>query len=131
MTSVPPQGGQPAPVPAEVSQISDLSAAIAGIATLVILALGAVAWRRVVIWSEQAISDLRITRTQTTNGHKTNLRDDVSAIGKALTALSGQLGTVISEIREIRNDVRFAIQYTRDVDERLIEHVTESKKEEG
>lgn len=118
-------------MPPEVGQVSELSAAIAGIATLVILALGAVAWRRVGAWAEKAAADLRVTRTQTTNGHKTNLRDDVTCIqgkvdemvaeqrktNEAVAALAERWAASHEDVRELRKDVRFAMEYARDATE--------------
>ncbi len=118
-------------MPPEVGQVSELSAAIAGIATLVILALGAVAWRRVAAWAERAGADLRATKTQTTNGHKTNLRDDVTRIEnkvdeavRAVRETSAALAAVAKageaaheDVRELRKDVRFALEYARDATE--------------
>jgi hypothetical protein len=124
----PTQGPQ---MPSEVGQLSDLSAAIAGITTLAILALGTLAWRRVATWLTDAGADLKATRSQTTNGHKTNLRDDVTAIGDDLATLTKNVGSIIGEIRELRDDVRFVLRYTRTVDERLIRHLGHQKQEDN
>ena len=132
----------------DLGPAADLSASIAGIVTLVILALGTLAWRRLSTWIPQVVADVKMTKVQTTNSHDTNLRDDITATAEALnsvassveqikqsvnemkqsmTRLDTRQTEVHEDIRETRKDLRFATEYVRDVDKRLIEHVDESK----
>jgi len=136
----------------DLGPAADLSASIAGIVTLVILALGTLAWRRLSTWIPQVVADVKMTKVQTTNSHKTNLRDDITDTAKAVESVASsvdQIKTVVEEmqksmvrldtrqtevhtdIRETRRDLRFATEYVRDVDKRLVEHIDETRREGG
>lgn len=136
----------------DLGPAADLSASIAGIVTLVILALGALAWRRLgAVFAEMSTdvkatkADVKITKVQTTNSHETNLRDDLTEVINKIDTLTtsfktveetmGKLddrqATMHEDIRDTRRDVRFATEYVRDVDKRLIQHVDEGRKEGG
>lgn len=136
----------------DLGPAADLSASIAGIVTLVILTLGALAWRRLSTWIPQVVADVKMTKVQTTNSHSTNLRDDITETAKALDSVASsveqiknsvedmknsmeRLDTrqteVHTDIRETRRDLRFATEYVRDVDKRLIEHIDEERKSGG
>jgi peptidoglycan hydrolase CwlO-like protein len=145
---------EPEPMPTvtqmpNLGPAADLSASIAGIVTIVILALGTLAWRRLSTWIPQVVADVKMTKVQTTNSHSTNLRDDITDTAKALESVAAsvehiknsveemkdgmqRLDTrqteVHEDIRETRRDLRFATEYVRDVDKRLIEHVDEAKR---
>lgn len=133
----------------DLGPAADLSASIAGIVTLVILALGTLAWRRLSTWIPQVVADVKMTKVQTTNSHDTNLRDDITATADALNSVAASVeqiknsvedmksgmerldirqSEVHTDIRETRKDLRFATEYVRDVDKRLNEHVDESRK---
>lgn len=117
------------------AQFADFSAGISGIVGAALLLVAGLAWRKVVPWFQQIISDLQVTKTQTTNDHSTNLRDDITAISEQVDTLvvwSERMTTKVDsmcevqdaqheDIRELRKDVRFVTQYTRDVDQRLTE----------
>lgn len=148
---------EPEPMPSstplpDLGPAADLSASIAGIVTLVILALGTLAWRRLSTWIPQVVADVKMTKVQTTNSHSTNLRDDITATAEALEAVATSVehiknsveemktgmqrldtrqSEVHEDIRETRRDLRFSTEYVRDVDKRLIEHIDESKKGGG
>lgn len=136
----------------DLGPAADLSASIAGIVTLVILALGTLAWRRLSTWIPQVVADVKMTKVQTTNSHDTNLRDDITATAEALNSVASsvehiknsveemknsmaRLDTrqteVHSDLRETRKDLRFATEYVRDVDKRLNDHVDEKRKDGG
>lgn len=132
----------------DLGPAADLSASIAGIVTLVILTLGALAWRRLSTWIPQVVADVKMTKVQTTNSHETNLRDDITATADALNSVASSVEQIKNsvdemkqsmkrldtrqtevheDIRETRKDLRFATEYVRDVDKRLIEHIDEPK----
>lgn len=136
----------------DLGPAADLSAAIAGIVTLVILALGSLAWRRIASFVTEVTADVkatkadvRITKVQTTNSHETNLRDDLTEAINKIDSLVGSVKTVEStvekldsrqgemhqDLRETRKDLRFATEYVRDVDKRFIEHLDEERKKGG
>lgn len=133
----------------DLGQAADLTASLGGIAAVVILALGTLAWRRLSTWIPQVVADVKMTKVQTTNSHDTNLRDDITATAEALNSVASsveQIKTTMKEmkdgmerldtrqadvhtdIRETRRDLRFATEYVRDVDKRLNEHMDESRK---
>lgn len=139
--------------------VADLSASIAGILTVVIIALGTLAWRRINTWIAQMSADVqatkadvKATKVQTTNSHETNMRDDltlaiteVQGLGRAIkrmetkqnkmeeqqAAMQQQQSAIHEDVRDARRDVRFTTEYVRDVDKRLIQHVDESGKSGG
>jgi hypothetical protein len=125
----------------DLGPAADLSGAIAGIATLVILTLGTLAWRRISTWIGEVVADVKATKIQTTNSHNTNLRDDLTSVVNTITDVACTMEDVKSsmeklefrqqamheDLRETRKDARFATEYTRDVDKRLISHIDESK----
>lgn len=124
----------------DLAPAADLSGAIAGIATLVILALGGLAWRKVSALLAEMTTDVKATKIQTTNSHNTNLRDDltdavntISDVACAMEDLKDSMKKVEDrqqamheDLRETRKDVRFATEYTRDVDKRLNGHISKS-----
>jgi uncharacterized protein YoxC len=146
---------EPMPSPTELPDFgpaADLSASIAGIVTLVILALGTLAWRRLSTWIPQVVADVKMTKVQTTNSHDTNLRDDITATADALNSVASsveqikdsveemkhsmeRLDTrqteVHTDLRETRKDLRFATEYVRDVDKRLIGHIDDERRQGG
>ena len=135
---------EPEPMPTvtqlpDLGPAADLSASIAGIVTLVILALGALAWRRLGTLFAEMSTDVKETKTQTTNSHKTNLREDltlaiqkIDEVAKTQVTMSAQQSAMHEDLRDTRRDVRFNIEYTRDVDKRLMEHERmRGNKEEG
>lgn len=143
----------------DLGPAGDLSASIAGIVTLVILALGALAWRRLgALFAEMSTdvkttkadvkatkADVKITKVQTTNSHETNLRDDLTEVINKIDSLTtsfktveetmGKLddrqATMHEDIRDTRRDVRFATEYVRDVDKRFIRHMDDERREGG
>ena len=148
---------EPEPMPTvtqmpDLGPAADLSASIAGIVTLVILALGTLAWRRVSTWLTTVVADVKATKIQTTNSHTTNLRDDITATIKGMgdiaksvkdikssmdemkqgmEKLDNRQSEVHEDLRETRKDIRFATEYVRDVDKRLIEHLDDDRKNGG
>ncbi len=118
----------------DLGPAGDLSASIAGIVTLVILALGALAWRRLGSVFAEMRTDVRATKIQTVNSHETNLRDDLTEAITKIDSLATSVGEMKSgmerldtrqtamheDLRETRKDLRFATEYTRDVDKRVI-----------
>lgn len=129
----------------DLGPAADLSASIAGIVTLVILALGALAWRRLGAVFAEMRTDVKATKIQTTNSHDTNLRDDLSlaitevqGLSRAMKRVESKQGDMQAEqqamhedLRETRRDLRFTTEYVRDVDKRFISHVDESRKKDG
>jgi uncharacterized protein YoxC len=148
---------EPEPMPTitqmpDLAPAADLSGAIAGIATLVILALGGLAWRKVSSLLAEMTTDMkatkidvRATKIQTTNSHDTNLRDDLTeAITKidnlanvvldvktGLTRLDNRQTEMHQDLRETRRDLRFTTEYVRAVDERFIKHTDAEGKTGG
>jgi uncharacterized protein YoxC len=148
---------EPEPMPTvtempDLGPAGDLSSSIAGIVTLVILALGALAWRRLSTWLPAVVADVKATKMQTTNSHKTNLRDDITATADALNSVASSVEHIKSsmeemkdsmskldrrqsevheDLRETRKDLRFTTEYLRDVDKRLINHVDDERKSGG
>lgn len=143
---------EPEPMPTvtqlpDLGPAADLSASIAGIVTLVILALGALAWRRLGAVFAEMSTDVKATKedakeakAQTTNSHETNLRDDltlaiqkIDEVAKTQGAMAAQQSAMHEDLRDTRRDVRFNIEYTRDVDKRLGQHLDTNRgyKEEG
>lgn len=149
---------EPEPMPSmsplpDIGQVTDFSTAISGIVGTVLLVVVGLAWMKARRWVEEVILDVKATKAQTVNSHKTNLRDDLTlAIAKIdevatevkgvketqssmetqQTAMSAQQGVMYEDLRDTRRDVRFNIEYTRDVDKRLIEHERRrDNKEEG
>lgn len=131
----------------DLGPAADLSASIAGIVTLVILALGALAWRRLgAVFAEMSTdvkatkADAKEAKTQTANSHETNLRDDltlaiqkIDEVAKTQGSMAAQQSAMHEDLRDTRRDVRFNIEYTRDVDKRLAQHLDSGRgnKEEG
>jgi uncharacterized protein YoxC len=141
---------EPEPMPTitqmpDLAPAADLSGAIAGIATLVILALGGLAWRKVSSLLAEMTTDVKATKIQTTNSHKTNLRDDLTDavntisdvacamedVKESMKKMEDRQQAMHEDLRETRKDVRFATEYTRDVDKRLISHIDESSDKNG
>lgn len=142
-----------------LGSLAQVSASIAGILTVVIVALGTLAWRRINVWIVQMAADVKTTKAdvqttkvQTTNSHQTNMRDDltlaiteVQGLGRAIkrmetkqtkmeeqqAAMQTQQQAIHEDVRDARRDVRFTTEYVRDVDKRLIQHVDESGKDGG
>lgn len=132
------------PVP-DVSQVSDFSAAISGLVGSALLFIAGLAWVKARRWLGQIIEDVSATKVQTTNSHKTNMRDDITGLGDSLQALSRTLEEtnaslskldvrqteMHADIRETRKDLRFTTEYVRDVDKRFIAHQDDDKKAGG
>lgn len=125
----------PMPDFARMTDFPYLSASLSGIFGAVMLVIAGLLWRRAVSWLQQIMADVKVTRDQTTNSHRTNLRDDITQIALAVDKVArAQEATAkkcdeIAEyqraahedVRELRRDVRFATEYARDVDKRLSE----------
>jgi len=148
---------EPEPMPTttaipDLGQAADLTASLGGIAAVVILALGTLAWRRLSTWIPQVVADVKMTKVQTTNSHSTNLRDDITATADALESVATSVEQIKSsleemktgmerldtrqsevhtDIRETRRDLRFATEYVRDVDKRLSRHIEEPREGGG
>lgn len=135
MTIAPEPTVSPVPVP-DVSQMTDfpyMSASLSGIFGAVLLVIAGLAWRRSVNWLQKIMADVHVTREQATNSHGTNLRDDITCIDTKVDELAKQIretnNAVYSiaqsqklaqeDVRELRRDIRFAMEYTRDVDKRV------------
>lgn len=123
---------QPSPVVTpmpDIQQVTDFSSAISGFIGAAVLLVAGLTYRQARIWFGEVITDVKITKNQTTNDHDTNMRDDIS---KALTSIDSVATSVAKlektvcamhdDIRESRKDVRFNTEYIRDVDKRLNEH---------
>ena len=120
----------------------DVGGSIAGIVTLIIAGLGALAWRRLSGWVTEMRTDVQVTKVQTTNSHETNMRDDITKaltkiesmatsvtdMGQSLKSLDSRQAEMHSDLRETRRDLRFTTEYVRDVDKRLNQHLDESRK---
>jgi uncharacterized protein YoxC len=120
----------------DVSQVSDFSAAISGFIGAALLIVAGFAYRQARRWFTEVIADVKVTRNQTTNDHKTNMRDDITkalatihAVAASVEKLDGKVCAMHEDLRESRRDVRFNTEYIRDVDKRLNEH--QRKTEQG
>jgi hypothetical protein len=130
------------PVP-DINEVSDFSAAISGLVGAVLLVIAGVAWIKAKAWFAEVITDVRATKVQTTNSHDTNLRDDITEALTKIDTLTTSVDAVVTgmkrldarqvevheDLRETRKDLRFATEYVRDVDKRLIQHT--NKREGG
>lgn len=116
------------PLP-DIGQVTDFSAAISGIVGAVLLVVAGLAWRKASSWLAEVTSDAKAIKSQTVNSHKTNLRDDLTQVLEKIDAVSAQQTAMHEDLRDTRRDVRFNIEYTRDVDKRLHEHVRDTKEE--
>lgn len=129
------------PIPEIPTEVTDLSLAISGIISAVLLVIAGLAWRKASAWFAEVTADVKATKIQTTNSHDTNLRDDltlaiteVQALAKTMNRVEGaqermqtQQNAMHEDLRETRKDVRFATEYVRDVDKRLIQHLDDRK----
>lgn len=129
----------------DLGPAADLTASLGGIAAVVILALGTLAWRRLSHWLAEVGGDVKTTKVQTTNSHDTNLRDDITEVITKMDALTSTVGGIKTnlvkveerqgemhaDLRETRKDLRFATEYVRDVDKRFIEHVDDERRTGG
>lgn len=138
------------PLP-DISQVTDFSTAISGIVGTVLLLVVGLVWVKTRRWFEEVILDVRATKKQTVNSHTTNLRDDITEALTKIDTLTTSVGDVANDmgemkasmsrldsrqtevhedLRETRKDLRFATEYVRDVDKRLIQHVDGSRNKE-
>ena len=129
----------------DVGAVSDFSAAISGLVGSALLFIAGLAWLKARRWIGQIIEDVSATKVQTTNSHKTNMRDDITATNTAVMALTksvSELNKTVcrlderqtemhQDIRETRRDLRFTTEYVRDVDKRLVRHQDEENKKSG
>lgn len=133
------------PLP-DIAQVTDFSAAISGIIGAVLLVIAGLAWRKASAWLAEVTADVKATKSQTVNSHETNLRDDLTLAIEKIDAVATEVKSVKDaqkvqgtqqnamheDLRDTRRDVRFNIEYTRDVDKRLIAHERQrDNKEEG
>lgn len=123
------------PIP-DINEVGDFSSGISGIVATVLLVIAGVAWVKAKAWFAEVITDVKATKVQTTNSHDTNLRDDITQALTKIDTLTTSMDEVVSgmgrlntrqtevheDLRETRKDLRFATEYVRDVDKRLIEH---------
>lgn len=123
------------PLP-DIGQVTDFSAAISGLVGAVLLVIAGLAWRSARTWLAEVMSDVKATKSQTVNSHKTNLRDDLTLAIDKLDQVATEVKSVKDaqsamheDLRDTRRDVRFNIEYTRDVDKRLHEHTRENREE--
>ncbi len=112
------------PVP-DIGQVSDFSTAISGLVGTVLLVIAGVAWIKAKAWFTEVITDVKATKVQTTNSHETNMRDDLTEAIDLAKALVQDVGEMKEDLRDVRKDVRFAIEYTREVDKRVYGKETE------
>ncbi len=137
----PPVFTPPEPTPTvtpmpDISQVTDFSAAISGFLGAALLVVAGLAYRQARIWFGEVIADVKVTKSQTTNDHDTNMRDDIT---KALSSINDVANSVEKldktvcamhdDLRESRKDVRFNTEYIRDVDKRLNEY--QRKRDQG
>lgn len=127
----------------DVSQVSDFSAPISALIGAVLLFVAGFAWKRANAWFVEVITDVKATKVQTTNSHNTNLRDDLTEAVEAINTVATTMDEMKTnlermgesqramheDLRETRKDVRFATEYTRDVDKRVIRMETQRKEE--
>lgn len=125
---------EPEPMPTvsplpDIGQVTDFSTAISGIVGTVLLLVIGLAWLKARSWIAEIILDVKATKSQTVNSHKTNLRDDLTSVIEKIDGLAAQQSAMHEDLRDTRRDVRFNIEYTRDVDKRLHEHTRDTKEE--
>lgn len=132
------------PVP-DISQVSDYVSALTMIFGAVLLFIAGLAWKRAKAWFAEVIVDVKATKKQTTNSHSTNMRDDLTEaltkidtvatsmadVKKGMETLDTRQTQMHEDLRETRKDLRFATEYVRDVDKRLIEHTSDERKKQG
>lgn len=129
----------------DIGQVSDFSSAISGIVGAVLLVIAGLVYKQARGWFAEVIADVKVTKKQTTNSHKTNLRDDITDVSNTVNTVATAMedlkasmedlktrqGEVHTDIRETRRDMRFATEYVRDVDKRLNAHIDEHRNDEG
>lgn len=130
-TSTPRPEPSVTPMP-DLTGVTDFSTAISGAVGTVLLIVVGVAWLKARAWFSEVTADVKATKVQTTNSHETNMRDDITQALDTLDSLAVTVGNIDArhsamheDLRETRKDVRFAIQYTRDVDKRVASRESE------
>lgn len=116
----------------DLTGVTDFSTAISGAVGTVLLIVVGVAWLKARAWFAEVTADVKETKVQTSNSHETNLRDDltealdsISAMATTVNKIDSRQSAMHEDLRETRKDVRFAVEYTREVDKRVTSRESE------